>query len=159
MSWWLLMQESDDLCRGLWIHQEIWGGQLRGETDHSDQWRTPGIKSQQFFSFNGCLFMPDLQIVLGLLANERKHTDQCVLFFFQCHAAFTFLFFVLFFFLVCKDLPEPDGSHLQGANSPVHPDFDWWHAAGRDRSTLCRQIILTFTLKARFNHNNSSNKW
>lgn len=51
MSWWLLMQESDDLCRGLWIHQEIWGGQLRGETDHSDQWRTPGIKSQQFFSF------------------------------------------------------------------------------------------------------------
>lgn len=40
---------------------------------------------------------------------------------FQCHGAFTFS---SFFFLVCKDLPEPDGSHLQGANSPVHPDFD-----------------------------------
>lgn len=77
-----------------------------------------------FFPFNGCLFMPDLQIVLGLLPNERKHTDQCVLFFFQCHAAFKGLFFGLVFFLVCKDLPEPDGSHLQGANSPVHPDFD-----------------------------------
>lgn len=59
----------------------------------------------------------------------------------------------LFFVLVRKDLPEPNGSHLQGANSPVHPDFDWWHSAGRDKSTVCGQIILTFALKWKYwNH-------
>lgn len=34
------------------------------------------------FPFIGCLFMPDVPIVLGLLPNESKHTGQCALFFF-----------------------------------------------------------------------------
>lgn len=49
-------------------------------------------------------------------------------------------------FSVCKDLSEPNGSHLQGADSPVHPDSDWWHSAGTDRSTVLCQIIHIFTL-------------
>lgn len=113
------MQESDDLCRRLWIHQEIWGGQLWGETDYSDQWSTPGITFQRFFSFSG------LFISLSL----------------SCCIDFSVLFFS-----VCKDLSEPNGSHLQGADSPVHPDSDWWHSAGTDRSTVLCQIIHIFTL-------------
>lgn len=35
-----------------------------------------------------------------------------------------------YFCSVCKDLLEPDGPHLQGANRPVHPDSDWRHSAG-----------------------------
>lgn len=149
MWWLLLVQESDDLCRGLWIHQEIWGGQLWGETDHSDQWRTPGIKSQQFLfpllAVCSCkiyrLFWDSYQMKASTLINVYYFSFSVML---QSH--------LFLFVLVCKDLPEPNGSHLQRANSPVHPDFDWWHSAGRDKSTVCRKIILMFTFKWKYSN-------
>lgn len=52
-----------------------------------------------FFLFIGCLVIPDLHIVSGLLPNESRHIDQCVIFifFFHCHSAFSCLFFLFFF--------------------------------------------------------------
>lgn len=85
---------------------------------------------------------------------KQAHWSMCTIF--LSVSCCNHIFFWLFFFfsvLVCKDLPEPNGSHLQRANSPVHPDFDWWHSAGRDKSTVCCQIILMFTLKWKYwNH-------
>lgn len=83
-SSWILMQESDDLCRRLRIHQEIWGGQLWGETDYSDQWSTPGNQSQP-------LFVSVIQLLL--LPNENKDSICNIVLFclfcvFQCAKTF-----------------------------------------------------------------------
>lgn len=55
-----------------------------------------------FFICIDSLVMPELQIVLGLLPHESRRTDQCVVFFFHCHGAFTCLFVWLFFFQCAK---------------------------------------------------------
>lgn len=50
-----------------------------------------------------------------------------------------FLKYICAFFCfcpVCKDLSKPDGSHLQRADGPVHPDSDWWHLAGTQTEPL-----------------------
>lgn len=70
-----------------------------------------------FSPFVGWLFVPVMQLLL--LPNENNDGICNIPSLLLCCLDISVLYFS-----VCKDLSEPDGSHLQGADSPVHPDSD-----------------------------------